>query len=274
MRFLFCTFAFFAAALAPAFAQTPSRIEHLTSEDGAMFEAHIFEPAPSTAPGGAVVLLHGGGWVVGDASWVYPRAEAFARQGALAVAVDYRLANQRNLTPAQSSADARSVFRWLRANAATLNIDPTKIAAYGVSAGGQLSVSAAQSDDALARPNAIVLVSPALDLERDGWFARLMGGPEAARPLSPLSNMRAGLPPTLILQGDVDTETPLRGAQAFCDAMRGFGDRCVLKIYRGYGHLFTPAGINDRETPAPDPAISEAAGAFASAFLRREGYFR
>ncbi|HVK79851.1 MAG TPA: alpha/beta hydrolase [Verrucomicrobiae bacterium] len=274
MRALLLSLALCLCFAAPAFAQTPTRIETLTSEDGATFEAHIFAPEPNAAPRGAVVLLHGGGWLVGDASWVYPRAEAFARQGALAVAVEYRLANQRNLTPAHASADARSVFRWLRANAAALNIDPNKIAAYGVSAGGQLSVSAAQSDDPAARPNAIVLVSPALDLERDGWFARLMGGTDAARPLSPLTNVRAGLPPTLILQGDVDTETPLWGAQAFCDAMHGFGDRCVLKIYRGFGHLFTPAGINDRETPAPDPAISEAAGAFGMAFLRREGYFR
>jgi acetyl esterase len=242
------------------------RIERLTSEDGVAFEAHVFDGGARERPRGAVVLLHGGGWVAGDATWVYPRARRFAEAGMVTVAVDYRLGN-----PRLATADARSVVRWLRANAAALNVDPNRIAAYGVSAGGQLSVSAAQSADENARPNAIVLVSPALDLESDGWFARL-AGEEAARELSPLTNVRPGLPPTLILQGDVDSETPLPGARRFCEAMRANNDRCVLKVYQGYGHLFTPAGINDRETPQPDAAISEQAGAFAEAFLESLGY--
>lgn len=266
MRLLFvCLFWFFAPS---AFAQTElaPRIEQLTSEDGAVFAAHVFDAGPRARPRGAVVVLHGGGWVAGDATWVYPRARQFAAQGMVTVAVDYRLGN-----PGNATADARSVIRWLRANAATLNIDPNRIAAYGVSAGGQISVSAAQSADEGARPNALVLLSPALDLEGDSWFRRL-AGEEAARELSPLRNLRAGLPPTLVLQGDVDTETPLPGAQRLCNGMRANGDRCVLKVYAGYGHLFTPLGINDRETPQPDPAISAQAGALAEAFLLSLGY--
>jgi acetyl esterase len=266
MRAALAALAWLLATSAWAQAELEPRIEQITSEDGAPFSVHVFDPGASNGARGAVVLLHGGGWVAGDATWVYPRARRFSEAGMVTVAVDYRLGD-----PRQATADARSVIRWLRANAPLLNVDPQRIAAYGVSAGGQLSVSAAQSDDASARPNAVVLVSPALDLERDGWFARL-AGQDAARQLSPLTNVRAGQPPTLILQGDVDTETPLPGAQRFCDAMRAHGDRCLLKVYRGYGHLFTPAGINDRDTPQPDAAISAQAADFAEAFLTSLGY--
>ncbi|MEQ1810662.1 MAG: alpha/beta hydrolase fold domain-containing protein [Terricaulis sp.] len=266
MRAVFAGLFWLIALNASAQTELAPRLERIASEDGAIVGAHVFDTGSSSAARGAVVLLHGGGWVAGDATWMYPRARRFAERGVLTVSVEYRLGN-----PRLATADARSVIRWLRDNAATLHIDPDRIATYGVSAGGQIAVSTAQTEDARARPNAIVLVSPALDLERDGWFARLTGE-EAARELSPLSNVRAGLPPTLILQGDVDSETPLPGAQRFCEAMRTYGDRCVLKIYRGCGHLFTPAGINDRETPQPDEAISAQAATLAEGFLVNLGY--
>jgi acetyl esterase/lipase len=258
--------------LAHAQSALSPRIETVRSEDGASIEAHVFDAGAAQAPRAAVVLFHGGGWSEGDATWVYARARRFAGYGMLAVAVDYRLAGPNGVTPREAVADARAAIAWVRDNAQRLNVDPRRVAAYGVSAGGQLAVSAAQGDDARSRPDLLVLVSPALDLENDAWFVRLMGVPEDVVRLSPLNNVHEGLAPVLILQGDVDTLTPLAGARTFCERVLAAGDACELQVYQGYGHLFTPAGVNDQGMPRPDPTISAAAAARADAFLRAHGF--
>jgi acetyl esterase len=248
------------------------RVEKLQSLDGAPLEAHVFDPGPSDRPRAAIVIFHGGGWHMGDATWSYDRARRYAERGMVAVAAQYRLSDQAAVSPIHAIADARAQIGWVRANAARLNVDPARIAVYGWSAGGHLGTAAAQAGEAASRPDALVLLSPAVDLERDGWFARLIGPERKAEDFSPLRNVQAGMPPTLILQGDVDTVTPIRGAEAFCSAMKAEGNSCELEIYRGYGHLFTPAGTDDSGLPQPDSATSAAADERADRFLREHGF--
>lgn len=72
----------------------------------------------------------------------------------------------------------------------------------------------------------------------------------------------------------MDTVTPLPGVKQFCDRMRDAGNACELRVFEGYGHMFTPAGVNDAGQPRPDPAVSKAAAAAADQFLRSLGYIR
>lgn len=96
-------------------------------------------------------------------------------------------------------------------------------------------------------PNAIVMVSPAVSLRSDGWVGR-------------------------ILQGDIDTVTPLAGARRFCERLRALGNRCELHVYEGFGHIFTPAGVRDDGMSQPDPATSKDATRRADLFLEALGY--
>jgi acetyl esterase len=267
--------ALFAASAAEA--QTP----HVyASPGGTDLKAYVFTPAgvQITDPRPAIVIFHGGGWAEGDAEWAFPRAQHFAERGMIAVAAQYRLSNGKGTTPVEAMADARAVIRWMRAEARSLGIDPTKIAAYGWSAGAHLAASAAVFEDAGAsvssRPDALVLSSPAVSIDADSWFQELLGDRGKARDYSPDEHVRAGMPPTVIVQGDVDTVTPLTGVTRFCDRMKAAGNTCELHVFKGFGHLFTPAGTRDDRQPAPDRAVAAEAMQKADRFLRALGYQR
>jgi acetyl esterase len=226
----------------------------------------------------AIVIFHGGGWAMGEPTWGFSRARHFAEQGMVAFAVQYRLSDQKTITPVEAMSDARAAIRWMRSEARSLGIDPARIAAYGWSAGAHLAASAAIFDDAppasplSAAPNALVLVSPAVSVTSDSWFQRLLGDRGNARDFSPDEHVREGLPPTLILEGNSDTVTPLPEVRRFCERMRAAKNACELHVYDGFGHLFTPAGIPDDGDPKPDPAIASDALTRADRFLRTLGF--
>ena len=94
--------------------------------------AHVFKPLDNgPAPRPAIVLFHGGGWNAGDPEWVYDDAKHYAELGMVAVAAEYRLSDQKAITPLDAMEDARDIIRWMHQNTSDLNIDPQRIAAFG-----------------------------------------------------------------------------------------------------------------------------------------------
>lgn len=227
----------------------------------------------------AVVVFHGGGWSMGEASWGFSVAQHFADKGMVGLSAQYRLQQGTEVTPVESMADARRVIRWMRENADMLGIDPNRIVAYGWSAGAHLAASAAvfNHDDAnqtySSVPNALALYSPALSLMLyDGFDARL-GGKAKTIEISPAEQIRKNLPPSIIVIGRTDTVTPLEGAQLFHDNMLKHGNRSELHVYEGVGHLFTPSTEPDDDWPNPDPEKRQQALNEIDRFLASLGYF-
>jgi acetyl esterase/lipase len=248
--------------------------------DGQKLQAFVFAPQgpDSGKPTAAVLLIHGGGWVAGSADWTFDTARQFAALGMAAVSVDYRLSAGK-ITPIEALDDTRAAFRWIRRHAAEFNIDPKRVAGYGISAGGQLVAAAATLDlpddgidDPSSKPNLLLLWSPAVGVEVDGWFERLLQGRAKALDYSPAAHAGASTPPTCIINGDKDTLTPLSHAEQFRDQVLKAGGICELHVYPGVGHLLTRNLANQEDNFDPDPEFKAAGNARLIDFLRGQGY--
>jgi len=113
---------------------------------GVALKMDIYYPEVANGPVPAVVYVHGGGWIGGDKAdgigmMIIP---ALVARGYLVAAVNYRLAPQYRF-PAQIE-DVKCAIRYLRAKADTYRIDPTRVGAFGSSAGGHLVALLSTSD--------------------------------------------------------------------------------------------------------------------------------
>lgn len=104
--------------------------------------ALLYRPTSEQANGTAYLHIHGGGYVIGSAAGSDANnLELCASLGITVLSVDYRLAPEHPL-PAPLD-DCYAGLQWLHDNAATLAIDPSRIAIGGESAGGGLAAATA-----------------------------------------------------------------------------------------------------------------------------------
>jgi len=98
----------------------------------------VFQPKAKKSAGyPAVLIVHGGGWRSGNRAQHIPLAQHLAAAGFASFTVEYRLSTEA-LYPAAVH-DVKAAIRWIRANARRFNIDRSKIAILGFSAGGELA---------------------------------------------------------------------------------------------------------------------------------------
>lgn len=122
---------------------------------------------------GAVIWLHGGGWVMGDLDTEHPWATRLAAgSGAVVISVGYRLAPEDGFPAALD--DAWAVLGWTAEHAAELGIDPDRIAVGGHSAGAGIAAGLALRARDQQGPSIRyqLLNQAALDDRQETWSAR------------------------------------------------------------------------------------------------------
>jgi acetyl esterase/lipase len=173
-------------------------------------------------------------------------------------------------------ADCKSAIRYLRAHSAELGIDPEKIVVAGDSAGGHLAgalVAVTGFDDPgdntkiSSVPNAAVLCNAIVDLTDGNWINYAIGGTaigsktrvepseeqmKAARALSPLFQVRAGLCPTLVMHGTEDRVVLPEQSRKFAEAMKVAGNKSELRMVEGARHAFVVTSYTAPEARVVD----------------------
>lgn len=87
-----------------------------------------------------------------------------------------------------------------------------------------------------AIPNALILFNPVIDNGPGGYGYERIG--EQFVNFSPMHNIHAGAPPTLLLLGTKDSLIPVVTAQYYQMVMEKVGSRCELILYEDQPHGF------------------------------------
>ncbi len=234
----------------------------------------LYLPAAGEAPHPVIIAIHGGGFARGDKAdgQITPLLEALERGYAVA-AVNYRLSGEATFPAAIH--DIKAAIRWLRANAATYDLDPERIAAWGHSAGGMLAALAGTSggvaalaDPSLgnaAQPDTIQAVvdwyGPISFLKMDpdlrasgagradvdfpaSSLSLFLGGAlttlrRQVRAADPITYVTADDPPVFIEHGTADGTVPVQQSKRFAAAIaRVLGaDKVTIRLLPGARHV-------------------------------------
>jgi acetyl esterase len=238
------------------------------SEDTPAAQIQLREYRPDRpGPLPALVYFHGGGWTIGDLETHDVICRSLAnRAGCVVLAVNYRLGPEHKFPAAFH--DAVAAFKWAAQHAATLGIDPHKIAVGGDSAGGNLAAAVCLAlRHAHQRPAYQLLIYPATDLRAIApshttngsgylldsaiiqWFTQnYLRSPEDAsdwRASPALASHFTDLPPALVLTAGYD---PLRDeGRDYADALSRAGVPCEYLCFERQIHGFITMGRILRE---------------------------
>jgi acetyl esterase/lipase len=172
------------------------------------------------------------------------------------MSINYKLWNKgvKNPTWPQSLYDAKTAVRWLRANADRLQIDPERIAAFGNSAGGNLAAMLAVTtpDDGLEPASPLPEMSTkvkcavdlygALDLpnyhDMKMFLQTRAENPEIYKKASPVTYVKPGAAPMLLVHGTADETVPHSQAETMAEALKKAGVEHQLELVPEAPHTF------------------------------------
>ncbi|MBQ7194401.1 MAG: alpha/beta hydrolase, partial [Bacteroidales bacterium] len=210
------------------------------------------------APTPVVCFIHGGGWRAGGPEKFTKSAMYVARNAGLAgVSIAYSLIGQEGADISVTMQDLHDAVQYLREHASEYNLDMTRLAFVGHSAGGHLAAMMG-----LTEPDAKVIsawsgvydLKPQLAYWSEGRdpdvLKYMLGGKNRKlRPYSPVYIIpKKRQIAVQLFQGTVDTSVHYSQAKTFRDALVKSGQKAVeCNIYQYYAHSLNTSSDKGRE---------------------------
>ncbi len=232
-------------------------IAYLPADRAEKADLYRPEKVPAGAKAPALLWIHGGGFSGGDKAQKRELniGNNFAERGYVVMSINYKLQTKGGppVWP-QNLHDCKTAVRWLRANAARLQLDPERIAVAGGSAGGHLAgmVALTRPEDGFDPQGPYSEFSCAVqcgldfygptDLTR--WHDSAMFGKTKAedidiyRKASPVTYARKDSPPMLILHGTADRTVDIKQSEALAAALKKAGAVVHYEVIPGAPHTF------------------------------------
>ncbi|HEX8328177.1 MAG TPA: alpha/beta hydrolase [Hymenobacter sp.] len=214
----------------------------------------VYSPKKANAAGYPVVLfIHGGSWTSGSKNIYTFIGRRLAKQGVVAVIINYRLAPAVHVP--EQAADCARALAWTVQNIRQYGGDPARVFVMGHSAGGGLAALLA-TDDALLAANGLpqnpvkgaIMDDPAgLDMysylremkyEGDAQYLVPFGkDPAVWKEQSAIYKIRPGIPPFLFYIGG-ETYPSISGSSGrFRDRLKAIGQPAPYTVIPGRHHV-------------------------------------
>jgi acetyl esterase len=208
----------------------------------------------------AMIFIHGGGFMIGDLDTHDSVCRQLANGAGLKViALDYRLAPEHKFPAAVD--DCLAACAWIHAQAASLNIDPNRIAIGGDSAGGNLAAvvcnhfannagpqlafqlliypgidGRVETESRLNLREGVTLDTRILDYFSDGYTGGVDVDPGDSRIVPSNAPDHRQVPPAHVVTAEYD---PLRDeGKAYADQLSTAGVVTSYRCYPGLMHNF------------------------------------
>ena len=239
-----------------------ANITYLTAS-GFESKLDIYRRRDVQTPQPTLVFYHGGGWIGGTKEASFMSIMPWLEMGWNVVNVEYRMARVAEAPAALE--DAMCALRYVVNNAKNNNIDTNKIVVSGESAGGHLALAVGMipstagftsicagggftgNETTVPKVAAIInwygitdlndmLAGPNARSYAVQWVGSGKSRDDVAKAVSPMTYVRAGLPPILSIQGDADPIVPYSQNTRLRDALTKAGAANELVTIAGGGH--------------------------------------
>jgi len=209
-----------------------------------------------------LLFVHGGAWMSGDKNYffdVYGKVgKNFARQGIGTVVTNYRLTPK--VQHPGHIQDVARAFAWTKRNISRHGGDPSQLFVCGHSAGGHLAALLATDPRyleavqcSLKDIRGAIPLSGVYNLPPGKLFDNVFtADAETRKQAMPLTHVKGGHPPFLILYAESDFPLCDRMSEEFCTALKKCSCEARVERIKERDHLSIIAHVGNAGDPAVD----------------------